>query len=157
MSSADDADSSIGHRLENIDDRAPPNPMRGYALEQLFELLKTDVVDQLAAAELLRRRYSPNSRGEWVERPITSLKIEPDQLTVTVPGASRKFYALDQDGARLADVEWDLTPRTMGTIDATGLFTAGKALPRGAAGRIHARRDGLQANAEVHIWPHRSR
>ncbi len=148
---------TIGHRLESIDDRTPPNPMGGYALEQLFELLKTDGVDHLAAEELLRRRYFPDGRGNWVERPVTSLKIEPDQLTVTVPGAVRKFYALDQNGARVPDVEWDLTPRTMGKIDAAGLFTAGNAFPQGAAGRIHARRNSLQANSEIHIWPHRAR
>src|SRR5438552_5105310 len=33
---------SIGHRLESLDDRTPPNPMGGYAVEQLLELLKTE-------------------------------------------------------------------------------------------------------------------
>ena len=147
---------SIGHRLESLDDRTPPNPMGGYAVEQLIELLKTDAVDHMAAEELLRRRYFPDSRGNWIERPVTSLKVDPEQLVVVAPGATRKFYALDQDGARVPDVEWDLTPRTMGKIDSNGVFSSGNAFPRGIAGRIHARRGGLEAHSEIHVWPQRS-
>lgn len=53
---------AIERRLKEI----PPNPMGGYALEQLIELVKTDGVDRLAQEELLRRGYFPDGRGRWV-------------------------------------------------------------------------------------------
>ena len=63
---------AIERRVREI----PPNPMGGYAIEQLLELLKTDGVDRLASEELLRRGYFPDGLGHWVEnRPEITVRV----------------------------------------------------------------------------------
>ena len=70
---------AIEQRLEKD---LPPNPMGGYEIEQLLELVKVDGVDRLASEELLRRGYFPDGLGNWV-------KSHPE-LTRLVPAAPIK-------------------------------------------------------------------
>ena len=69
---------AIERRLDEI----PPNPMGGYNLDQLLELVKTDGVERLASEELLRRGYFPDGLGHWVENH--------PELTRLVPAAAIK-------------------------------------------------------------------
>jgi Arc/MetJ-type ribon-helix-helix transcriptional regulator len=77
---------AIERRVREI----PPNPMGGYAIEQLLELLKTDGVDRLASEELLRRGYFPDGRGHWVENlPETTLRVPPAPVRKGPPSRPR--------------------------------------------------------------------
>lgn len=73
---------AIERRLGEI----PPNPMGGYGVEQLLELVKIDGLDRLASEELLRRGYFPDGLGQWVE--------SHPELTVRVPSAAIKASPL---------------------------------------------------------------
>jgi Arc/MetJ-type ribon-helix-helix transcriptional regulator len=74
---------AIERRVREI----PPNPMGGYEIEQLLDLLKTDGVDRLASEELLRRGYFPDGLGHWVEnRPDATVRVPSAPIKRGPPG-----------------------------------------------------------------------
>ncbi len=76
--------------IERLVREIPPNPMGGYAIEQLLELVKTDGVDRLASEELLRRGYFPDRLGHWVEnRPDITVRVPVARIKGGPPGRQR--------------------------------------------------------------------
>ena len=74
--------------------------------------------------------------------PVPTLVLSPTSATVPVSG-TQQFSATASDGSTPT---WDVSPPELGTVDATGLFTAGAAA---GTGTVVAETNGATISASV--------
>jgi len=94
--------------------------------------------------------YEPEASVEPIEPVVTTIEVKPAGVTLEI-GESRAFQAavLDQDDKPMTGVgvAWASSDETVGTIDATGVFTAHAA----GTTTITATADGVSGTAAVTV------
>jgi len=133
-----------------------PEPMAAFSGKLLLRLptsLHRDA-DRRAKAEGV-------SLNQWIGSAVArelgpaplpeSLRIEGGDRTIEpVPGVFYDFRAIDQEGKPVANVQWSLSRKDLGTIDENGRYVPGK-IPMGAD--VIARVGKLEARANIHVMP----